>query len=70
MRDYYEDNPQAAPDEVAQVEQPVEDVAEPVQTKAQRKSVDNAKKAKAIEETDAEDDWTEDDDGNFVKRGE
>ena len=70
MRDYYEDNPQAAPDEVAQVEQPVEDVAEPVQTKAQSKSVDNAKKAKAIEETDAEDDWTEDDDGNFVKRGE
>jgi len=70
MRDYYEDNPQAAPDEVAQVEQPVEDVAEPVQTKAQKKSVDNAKKAKAIEETDAEDDWTEDDDGNFVKRGE
>jgi len=70
MRDYYEDNPQAAPDEVAQVEQTVEEVAEPVQTKAQKKSVDNAKKAKAIEESDADDEWTEDDDGNFVKRGE
>jgi hypothetical protein len=70
MRDYYEDNPQAAPDEVAQVEQPVEEVAEPVQTKAQKKSADNAKKAKAVEAADEDDEWVEDDDGNFVKRGE
>jgi len=70
IRDYYEEHPQAAPDEVAEVEQPVEEVAEPVQTKAQKKSADNAKKAKAVEESDAEDDWVEDDDGNFVKRGD
>ena len=70
IRDYYEEHPQAAPDEVAQVEQPVEEVAEPVQTKAQKKSVDNAKKAKAVEAEDAEDDWVEDQDGNFVKRGD
>ena len=69
IRDYYEEHPQAAPDEVAQVEQTAE-VAEPVQTKAQKKSADNAKKAKAVEETDADDDWVEDDEGNFVKRGE
>ena len=69
IRDYYEDHPQAAPDEIAQVEQPAE-VAEPVQTKAQKKSVENAKKSKAIEASDAEDDWVEDDEGNFVKRGE
>ena len=70
IRDYYEEHPQAAPDEVAQVEQPVEEVAEPVQTKAQKKSVDNAKKAKAIEAEDNDDDWVEDQDGNFVKRGD
>jgi hypothetical protein len=69
IRDYYEEHPQAAPDEIAQVEQPAE-VAEPVQTKAQKKSVENAKKSKAIEASDAEDDWVEDDEGNFVKRGE
>jgi hypothetical protein len=70
IRDYYEEHPQAAPDEVAQVEQPVEEVAEPVQTKAQKKSVDNAKKAKAVEAEDNDDDWVEDQDGNFVKRGD
>ena len=69
IRDYYEEHPQAAPDEIAQVEQPAE-VAEPVQTKAQKKSVENAKKSKAIEASDAKDDWVEDDEGNFVKRGE
>ena len=70
IRDYYEEHPQAAPDEVAQVEQPVEEVAEPVQTKAQKKSTENAKKAKAAEKADAGDDWVEDADGNFVKRGD
>ena len=70
IRDYYEEHPQAAPDEVAQVEQPVEEVAEPVQTKAQKKSAENAKKAKAVEAQDADDNWVEDADGNFVPRGE
>ena len=69
IRDYYEEHPQAAPDEVAQVEQTAE-VAEPVQTKAQKKSAENAKKAKTVEASDAEDDWVEDEDGNFVKRGD
>ena len=70
IRDYYEEHPQAAPDEQATIEQPVEEVTQPVQTKAQKKSVENAKKAKAVEASDAEDDWVEDSDGNFVKRGE
>ena len=70
IRDYYEEHPQATPDEVAKVEQPVEEVTEPVQTKAQKKSAENAKKAKAAEKADAEDDWVEDEDGNFVKRGD
>lgn len=70
LRDYYDEHPQAAPDEQATIEQPVEKVTEPVQTKAQKKSVENAKKAKAVEASDTEDDWVEDADGNFVKRGE
>jgi len=70
LRDYYDEHPQAAPDEQATIEQPVEKVTEPVQTKAQKKSVENAKKAKAVEAEDTSDDWVEDADGNFVKRGE
>jgi len=70
LRDYYDEHPQAAPDEQATIEQPVEKVTEPVQTKAQKKSVENAKKAKEVEASDTEDDWVEDADGNFVKRGE
>ena len=31
---------------------------------------ENAKKAKTVEASDAEDDWVEDEDGNFVKRGD
>ncbi len=70
LRDYYDEHPQAAPDEQATIEQPVEEVAEPVQTKAQKKSVENAKKAKAVEAQDADDNWVEDADDNFVPRGE
>ena len=67
LRDYYDDNPQAAPDEVATV--PVEE--EEVVTKAQKKVAQTkAQKAAQAEAQDAEDDWVEDEDGNFVRRGE
>ena len=39
-------------------------------TKAQNKAKANAKKAKEAEEADANDEWVEDADGNFVKRGD
>lgn len=73
LRDYYEEHPQAAPDEVAVVEQPAQANAEvetKVETKAQSKAKANAKKAKEAEEVDANDEWVEDADGNFVKRGD
>ena len=67
LREYYADNPQAAPDEVATVPQ----VQEEVVTKAQKKVAQTkAQKAAQVEAQDAEDDWVEDDDGNFVRRGE
>lgn len=67
LRDYYADNPQAAPDERATVEQPVEEVV----TKAQKKVAQTkAQKATEVEAQDAADEWIEDDDGNFVRRGE
>ena len=67
LRDYYDDNPQAAPDEVATV--PVPEVE--VVTKAQKKVAQTkAQKVAQAEAQDAEDEWVEDEDGNFVRRGE
>ena len=68
LRDYYADNPQSAPDEVATVPE----VQEEVVTKAQKKVAQSkvTKKAAQAEAQDAQDDWVEDEDGNFVRRGE
>ena len=68
LRDYYADNPQAAPDEVATVPE----VQEEVVTKAQKKVAQSkvTKKAAQSEAQDAQDEWVEDEDGNFVRRGE
>jgi len=67
LREYYEDNPQAAPDEAATV--PVQE--EEVVTKAQKKVAQTkAQRAAQAAQQDEEDDWVEDDDGNFVRRGE
>jgi len=68
LRDYYADNPQAAPDEVATVPE----VQEEVVTKAQKKVAQSkvTKKAAQAEAQDAQDEWVEDEDGNFVRRGE
>lgn len=67
LRDYYADNPQAAPDETATIPVPQEEVV----TKAQRKVAQTkAQKVAQAESQDAEDEWVEDEDGNFVKRGE
>jgi len=67
LREYYEDNPQAAPDEVATI--PVQE--EEVVTKAQKKVAQTrAQRAAQAEQEDAEDEWVEDEDGNFVRRGE
>jgi len=67
LRDYYDDNPQAAPDEVATVPEPEVEVV----TKAQKKVAQTkAQKAAQAEAQDAEDEWVEDEDGNFVRRGE
>ena len=67
LRDYYDDNPQAAPDEVATVPEPEVEVV----TKAQKKVAQTkAQKVAQAEAQDAEDEWVEDEDGNFVRRGE
>jgi hypothetical protein len=66
LRDYYADNPAAAPDEKATVEQPVEETV----TKAQKKVAQTkAQKVTEAEAQDTSDEWIEDEDGNFVKRG-
>jgi len=67
LRDYYADNPAAAPDEVITREQRKAEETPVPKTRAQKKA---AQIAKEQEQADAQDEWVEDEDGNFVKRGE
>jgi len=78
LRDYYADNPQTVPDEsvgkiVADEPAAVEEsTSKPKTTRAQKKA---ASKEVVNEPTEAElaefdDDWVEDEDGNFVKKGD
>ena len=78
LRDYYADNPATVPDEsvgkiVADEPAAVEELtSKPKTTRAQKKA---ASKEVVNEPTEAElaefdDDWVEDDDGNFVKKGD
>ena len=78
LRDYYADNPATLPDEsvgkiVADEPAAVEEsTSKPKTTRAQKKA---ASKEVVNEPTEAElaefdDDWVEDDDGNFVKKGD
>jgi hypothetical protein len=67
LRDYYADNPAAAPDEVITREQRKAEETPAPKTRAQKKA---AQIAKEQEQADAQDEWVEDEDGNFVKRGE
>ena len=82
MADYYRDHPLAVPNEVPgrgvnEVEK--EDVVVPKTTKTSRKT--KAKKedvvveakteeTPVVENPESKDDWVEDDDGNFVKKGD
>ena len=78
LRDYYADNPATVPDEsvgkiVADEPAAVEEsTSKPKTTRAQKKA---ASKEVVNEPTEAElaefdDDWVEDEDGNFVKKGD
>ena len=67
LRDYYADNPAAAPDEVITREQRQAEETPAPKTRAQKKA---AQIAKEQEQADVQDEWVEDEDGNFVKRGE
>ena len=77
LRDYYADNPATVPDEsvgkiVADEPVAVAQESKPKTTRAQKKA---ASKEVVNEPTEAElaefdDDWVEDDDGNFVKKGD
>ena len=75
MADYYRDHPDAVPDEIPG--QGVEVVEkEPTVVPKAKKPKATTKKATTkveeetkVEEPVAQDDWVEDDDGNFVKKG-
>jgi|TARA_Y200000002_G_scaffold356576_1_gene338447 hypothetical protein len=65
MADYYRDNPNVVADE-----QPVAKKAEPVEAVVNETPVAKKATKKVEKETVVEDEWVEDDDGNFVKRGD
>lgn len=64
LRDYYESSQATIQDEVIQRPEPVvEDTKKSTAKKATKKAEEAAKQ-------DADDEWVEDADGNFVKKGE
>ena len=65
MADYYRDNPNLVADE-----QHVAKKAEPVEAVVNETPVAKKATKKVEKETVVEDEWVEDDDGNFVKRGD
>lgn len=65
MADYYRDNPNVVADE-----QPVAKKAEPVEAVVNETPVAKKATKKVEKETVVEDEWVEDDDGNFVKKGD
>ena len=64
LRDYYEASNATIKDEV--IARKPEEVEEPKKTTAKKAT----KKAEEAVKQDAQDDWVEDSDGNFVKKGE
>ena len=63
MKEYYTESPKAVVDE-APVRQPAEKATAPTASTTTRKAGQTKAQAKVEEE------WTEDEDGNFVKKGE
>ena len=68
MKEYYQDQVPTVPDQVPQRKEPVQQtmVDEVPKTRAQKKAEATETK---VEEAST-DEWVEDDDGNFVKKGE
>jgi len=75
LADFYRDNPAKVQDEIAvsakkqSVDAPVAEEA-PVTKKASTKKVEKDLADDWVEPTASSDEWTEDSDGNFVKKGE
>jgi hypothetical protein len=66
LADYYRDNPERVQDEL-----PVAKKSEPVATVVEEKPAPKKTAKQKVEEVQAVDeDWVEDDEGNFVKKGE
>ena len=68
--EYYADNPAGMPSEEAVVEQPeVEVVAEEAVAEPTSRATATRTRAQQKVEKDLTDDWVEDEDGNFVQKG-
>ena len=76
MADYYRDHPDAVPDEITGQGVEVVEKAPTVVPKAKKpkattkKATTKVEEETKVEEPVAQDDWVEDDDGNFVKKGD
>ena len=70
MADYYRDHPDAVPDEIPGQGVEVVEKEPTVVPKAKKPKATTKKATTKVEEPVAQDDWVEDDDGNFVKKGD
>jgi hypothetical protein len=76
MADYYRDHPQAVPDEVpghgVEEVQKEDVVVQPTKASRKTKAKVEAKTetTPVVETQEAKEDWVEDNDGNFVKKGD
>lgn len=70
LKDFYDDNPMPVPDDAPVKEAVVQEEIESVKDDAPVKTTTTRKAGQTKAEAKVEDEWVEDEDGNFVKKGE
>jgi hypothetical protein len=70
LKDFYDDNPMPVPDDAPVKEAVVQEEVESLKDDAPVKTTTTRKAGQTKAEAKVEDEWVEDEDGNFVKKGE
>lgn len=70
LKDFYDDNPMPVPDDAPVKEAVVQEEVESLKDDAPVKTTTTRKSGQTKAEAKVEDEWVEDEDGNFVKKGE
>jgi hypothetical protein len=70
LKDFYDDNPMPVPDDAPVKQAVVQEQVESLKDDAPVKTTTTRKVGQTKAEAKVEDEWVEDEDGNFVKKGE